>query len=91
MDSSTVTVVQCVVHFIHNYVSIRSSPLPQITALRANTNNLASTVLESFLVATETYGTPSRVRGDRGGENVLVSAYMIIKRGPNRGSFLWGR
>lgn len=63
----------------------------QITALRANTNNLASTVLELFLLAVEIYGTPSRVRGDRGGENVLVSAYMIMKRGPRRGSFLWGR
>lgn len=65
--------------------------LPQVTALRANTNNYASTVLELFLSAVEIYGHPSRVRGDRGGENVLVSAYMIMKHGPNRGSFLWGR
>ena len=50
-----------------------------------------STVLELFLFAVEVYGHPSRVRGDRGGENVLVSAYMIMKHGPNRGSFLWGR
>ena len=56
-----------------------------------NTNNLAGTVLELFLQAVETYGTPSRVRGDCGGENILVSAYMIMKHGPNRGSFLWGR
>ena len=60
-------------------------------ALRASTNNLASTVLELFLLATATYGTPYQVRGDRGRENVLVSAYMIIKRGPDCGSFLWGR
>ena len=59
--------------------------------LRANTNNLASTVLKLFLQAVEIYGTPSRVWGDRGGENVLVSAYMIMKHSPNRGSFLWGR
>ena len=65
--------------------------LPKITALCANTNNHASTVLELFLSAVDLYGHPSRVRGDRGGENVLVSAYMIMKHGPNRGSFLWGR
>jgi len=49
----------------------------QVTALRASTNNLASTVLELFLLATARYGTPYRVRGDRGGENVIVSAWMI--------------
>jgi hypothetical protein len=65
--------------------------LPQITALHVNTNNCASTVLELFLSAIAIHGHPSRVRGDHGGENVLVSAYMIMKRGPNRGSFLWGR
>jgi len=61
-----------------------------VTALCVNTNNRASTVLELFLCAVAVYGHPSRVRGDRGGENVLVSAYMIMKHGPNRGSFLWG-
>ena len=33
---------------------------------------------------------PSRLRGDRGWENKLVSILIIIKRGRNRGSFLWG-
>ena len=53
--------------------------LPQITALCANTNNNASTVLELFLSAVMTYGHSSCVRGDSGGENVLVSTYMIMK------------
>jgi len=70
---------------------LMSNIASQVTALRASTNNLADTVLELFLSATVKYGTPWRVRGDRGGENVLVSAYMIMKRGPNCGSFLWGR
>ena len=65
--------------------------LQQVTALRASTDNLATTVLELFLSAMARYGAPYRVHGDRGGENVLVSAYMIMKHGPNHGSFLWGR
>ncbi|KAK7061176.1 hypothetical protein R3P38DRAFT_2493838, partial [Favolaschia claudopus] len=58
--------------------------------LLANSNNRASTVLEIFLAAVEEFGAPSRVRGDRGGENVQVSVWMIIHRGPNRASFMWG-
>lgn len=62
----------------------------QIVGLRASTNNKASTVLAVFLEATASYGVPSRLRGDRGGENVALSVYMILKRGPNRASFMWG-
>jgi hypothetical protein len=62
----------------------------QVTGLRASTNNRAKTVLEIFLHAIEEYGTPSRLRGDRGGENVAVSVWMIMHRGPNRASFMWG-
>lgn len=58
--------------------------------LQASTNNRPSTVLSMFLTAVKKYGMPSRLRGDRGWENKLVSILMIIKRGRNRGSFLWG-
>ncbi|OBZ75971.1 hypothetical protein A0H81_04732 [Grifola frondosa] len=66
------------------------SPKRNVTGLRASTNNRASTVLDVFLHAVEEYGAPSRVRGDRGGENVDVSVWMILRRGPNRASFMWG-
>lgn len=62
----------------------------QVTGLRASTNNRASTVLEVFIEAVRDYGLPSRGRGDRGGENKDVSVFLILARGPNRASFMWG-
>lgn len=64
-----------------------------ITYLRASTNNLASTVLLAFTSAIDQFGLPSRIRIDRGGENVRVSEYMLEhpKRGPGRGSVIAGR
>nr|CAH0102060.1 unnamed protein product [Daphnia galeata] len=53
-------------------------------------NNLASTVFEGFMGAVEKFGLPSRVRGDFGGENILVAKYMIQRRGEGRGSFIPG-
>jgi len=40
--------------------------------------------------AVEEYEIPSRMWGDRGGENVRVAVWMIMKRGTNRGAFMWG-
>ena len=61
-----------------------------VTSIRASTNNKADTVLDVFVVGIQKFGTPSRVRGDRGGENVKVAKYMIRVRGDRRGSYLWG-
>jgi hypothetical protein len=38
----------------------------------------------------EKYGAPSHARGDRGGENIEVSVWMIKHRGAGRASFMWG-
>ena len=61
--------------------------------LRVSTNNNAETVLNCFIKAVSLYGLPSRVRSDKGGENVKVSEYMLNhpNRGPGRGSFITGR
>ena len=61
--------------------------------LAASDNNRSETVLHLFLEAIDKYGLPSRVRADKGGENVLVSEYMLRHplRGTGRGSFITGR
>ncbi|CAL8235713.1 unnamed protein product [Boreogadus saida] len=62
-----------------------------ILYLTAATNNRAQTVLESFLSAVEQYGIPSRVRSDKGGENILVARFMVTSRGLNNNSHIAGR
>lgn len=59
--------------------------------MRASNNNRAATVLQVFQEAIVVWGMPSRVRGDHGTENTLVAAYVIHYRGPDRGSYMWGR
>ena len=43
-----------------------------------------------FIDAILEHGVPSRVRGDCGGENRDVLILMIILRGLDRLSFIWG-
>ncbi|KAJ8095655.1 hypothetical protein PM082_022980 [Marasmius tenuissimus] len=61
-----------------------------VVGIHASTNNRASTVLENFADAVDEYGAPLRTRGDYGTENKPVALYMILKKGQNRGSFIWG-
>lgn len=58
--------------------------------LKASNNNKAETVLGCFIDAV---CLPSRVRCDKGGENVRVSQFMLHHpdRGPGRGSCITGR
>jgi hypothetical protein len=64
-----------------------------IVYLRAATKNTASNVFQCFLTAVQKFGLPSRVRSDKGGENVDVAWFMLNHplRGPNRGSHIPGR
>ena len=64
-----------------------------IVYLQCSTNNRASTVASLFFSAVHTFGLPSRVWSDKGGENVDV-AWLILTnplRGPGRGSMIAGR
>ena len=59
--------------------------------LKAQNNNRSNTVLDLFIPATEQYGLPSRVRSDKGGENVKVCEYMVRRRGTGRHSHIAGK
>jgi len=62
-----------------------------VTYLSAATNNSAQTAFLAFTQGVESYGLPSRVRTDYGGENVLIAEYMVERRGAGRGSIIMGR
>ena len=47
-------------------------------------------MLKLFQGAIEAYNIPSRVRSDKGLENIEVGRFMIQVRGSNRGSILTG-
>lgn len=65
----------------------------RIIYLKCCDNNRADTVLQLFMSGVQECGLPSRVRGDRGGENVRVAQFMLEHplRGPGRASFITGR
>lgn len=62
----------------------------QVPGIEASTNNRADTVLVLFKKAIKEFGVPSRMRGDKGGENIEVSVWMVKYRGVGRASFMWG-
>ena len=61
-----------------------------IVYLGCSPNNCSSTVFNLFINACSYVGIPSRVRADRGGENVLVATFMVLYHGVSRGSFIAG-
>ena len=64
----------------------------KIMFLKCSSNNCAETVLELFSNAVEDHNNfwPSRIRVDRGVENVRVCDVMVEMRGSGRGSFIAG-
>jgi hypothetical protein len=62
-----------------------------VVGIQVVNNNRAQTVVNLFHRARARHGTPSRVRGDHGVENILVAAAMEDIRGSNRGSYIWGQ
>ena len=59
--------------------------------LHCSDNNRSETVKRHFLSAISKYGCPSRIRTDKGGENVLAADVMLQLRGTGRNSVLVGR
>ena len=45
--------------------------------LNCELNNRAETVLQQFQLAISTFGLPTRIRTDKGGENVDIWRYML--------------
>lgn len=62
-----------------------------VTYLQYSSNNRASTVLRHFINAASVYGCPSRVRSDRGRENIDVAVIMVLIRGVGRSSHIIGQ
>lgn len=61
-----------------------------IVFMKCSSNNLSTTVYDSFLEALQSYSLPSRLRCDQGGENILVAAHMFEYRGTDRRSVIVG-
>lgn len=61
-----------------------------VVYLYCSTNNRSDTVLDLFLHANTLFGVPSRVRSDRGGENVGICEFMVSYRGVGRASHIAG-
>ncbi|XP_033729694.1 uncharacterized protein LOC117318873 [Pecten maximus] len=59
--------------------------------LQAGTNNKSSTVLQLFVDGVLSYGLPSFVRSDKGGENVQVGLFMNLMRNEETGGCITGR
>ena len=62
----------------------------RVVYLHASSNNRAETVYKLFVDAVRECGWPSRVRSDKGGENVEVARAMLAVRGTGRKSHITG-
>ena len=62
-----------------------------VVLLRFSNNNEAETVLEQFLLGTQTFHFPRRIRTDYGTENVKVAMFMLQKYGVTSNPVITGR
>jgi len=63
-----------------------------VVTLNVANNNRSDIVVRFFCrKAVRKFGLPSRVRSDKGGENVLVCDIMLERRGNGRRSFVTGK
>lgn len=62
-----------------------------VVTLNVAKNNRSDTVVGFFREAVRQFGTPSRVRSDKGGENVLVCDFMLERKGYGTRSFVTGK
>ena len=70
---------------IHGAVDGYSRLIP---FLKCSTNNRATTVLESFANAVQSYGLPRKLRTDLGGENVDAWEYMVTQYGGDESTII---
>lgn len=73
---------------IHGAIDGYSRVVPY---LKVAGNNRSDTAFSGFLLGVDRYGLPSRLRCDKGGENVLIAEYMVTHRGTGRGSVITGK
>ena len=52
--------------------------------MQCNNNDKATTVYDLFIGATKLYFVPSRVRSNKGLENVKFAEFMLVYRGFDR-------
>ncbi|KAK7050085.1 hypothetical protein R3P38DRAFT_2504292 [Favolaschia claudopus] len=62
-----------------------------VLGIRVHNNNRGASVLALLQDIIATHGTPSRIRGDHGVENIEIAIYIEELNGSGRGSFIWGR
>ncbi|KAF5889221.1 uncharacterized protein DAT39_021078, partial [Clarias magur] len=62
-----------------------------IVYLSAAKNNRPLAVFGSFIGAVQKFGLSSRVRSDKGIENIEVAHFMVAHRDENRSSHITGR
>ena len=62
-----------------------------IVYLQVASNKRAATVTRLFKKAVESFGIPSRVRGDYGTENNGIEDFMVRARGPHHRAYIRGK